>query len=122
MKIFNSILIAIIALLSIAAGLAKLMQVPEEIKFLESFGFSIALISTYGICQILGGVLLVLPKTRVVGAIVTIVAFTLSTVLIFISGKFTFGLVSIVPIVLVSMVVLYHRKFTQDERINSDSL
>lgn len=121
MKIVNMVLITIIALLSIAAGVAKVMAVPEEVQFLESFGFSVTLISAYGLCQILGGFLFALPKTRIVGAVITIAAFALSTVLIFISGNLTFGVVSIVPIALASMVVFLPRLTTHSKRVNPNS-
>ena len=110
MRILNIVLIVIIVLLSIAAGSAKVMAVPEEVRFLERFGFSIALISAYGIGQILGGLLLALPKTRMIGAVITIVAFSISTVLIVVSGNVVFGLVSVVPIALTCFVVAQTRK------------
>ena len=106
MKIVNILIIAIVALLSIAAGLAKVMQSPQEMEFLQGFGLSSALIVVFGLVQVSGGVLLVPQKTRLPGAVLATLALVVSTVLIFIAGNLVFGLVSILPIAL-GCVIIY---------------
>ncbi|NRA84409.1 MAG: hypothetical protein HRU22_11760 [Gammaproteobacteria bacterium] len=115
MKILNYILIALIALLSIAAGAAKVMELPQEVQFLQSFGFSSLLIITYGLVQIAGGGLLAFPKTLKWGAIIIILAFALSTVLIFVGGNFVFGLASMLPIIIAGIILWLSRKVTHNE-------
>ena len=105
MKIVNTLIIAIIVLLSIAAGMAKVMQAPQEMEFLQGLGLSSVLIVVFGLVQILGGVLLVPRKTRMLGAVLATSAFVVSTVLIFVSGNLTFGLVSILPIALACVII-----------------
>ena len=112
MKIINIILIALIALLSIAAGLAKAMQVPQEVEFLQSFGFTTTLVVAYGVIQILGGILLALAKSRKWGAIITFACFSVSTALIFIGGQLVFGMVSLLPIVMTGFIYLYCNRLT----------
>lgn len=115
MKILNILLIASISLLSIAAGLAKVMEVPQEVGFLRSFRFNDTLIFIYGFVQIVGGVLLALPKTINWGAIITILAFILWSVLIFIGGSLMFGLVSLLPVALASLIYYQSRKITYNK-------
>ena len=105
MKIVNILIVAIIALLSIAAGLAKVMQTPQEMEFLQGLGLSSVLIVVFGLVQILGGVLLVPRKTRLPGAVLATSAFVVSTVLILVGGNLTFGLVSIIPIALACIII-----------------
>ena len=105
MKIVSYLIIAIVALLSIAAGLAKVMQAPQEMEFLQGAGLSTGLIVVFGAVQILGGVVLVPRKTRVVGAVIAAVAFAVSAVLSFLSGNLVFGLVSILPVALVGFTI-----------------
>ena len=62
MKIVNILIIAIIVLLSIAAGLAKVMQAPQEMDFLQGVGLSSAMIIAFGLVQTSAGVLLVPQK------------------------------------------------------------
>ena len=118
MKIVNILIIAIIALLSIAAGLAKVMQTQQELEFLQGVGLSSALIVAFGLVQISGGVLLVLKKTRMLGAVLATSALVVSTVLIFIGGNLAFGLVSILPIAL-ACVIIYQSARATHNRIES---
>ena len=104
-KIVNILIIAIIVLLSIAAGLAKVMQTPQEMEFLQGLGLSSALIIAFGLVQIAGGVLLVPKKTRLLGAVLATSALVLSTVLIFVGSNLVFGLVSILPIALACVII-----------------
>lgn len=106
MKILNVVLVVLVALLSVAAGAAKVMLAPQEVEFLQSFGFTPSLIIGYGVVQVVGGTLLAIPKLRKVGAIVTALAFGVSTILIFIAGNAVFGLISLLPIILIGLVFL----------------
>ena len=115
MKIVNILIIAIVALLSIAAGLAKVMQTQQELEFLQGFGLSTAMIVAFGLVQILGGVLLVSPKTRLPGAILAALAFVVSTVLIFVGGNLTFGLVSMLPIALAGVIIYQSARNTNSK-------
>ena len=115
LKIVNILIIAIVALLSIAAGLAKVMQTQQEMEFLQSFGLSSALIVAFGLVQISGGVLLVPGKTRILGAVLAALAFVVSTVLIFVGGNLVFGLVSMLPIALACVIIYQTARTTPDK-------
>jgi len=104
-KVVNILIIAIIALLSIAAGLAKVMQTQQEMEFLQGVGLSSVMIVAFGLVQISGGVLLVARKTRMLGAVLATSALVVSTVLIFFGGNLVFGLVSILPIALACVII-----------------
>lgn len=54
MKIVNVLIILLLVLVSIAAGLAKVMQTDQEMEFLQSFGLNSAMIIAFGIVQIGG--------------------------------------------------------------------
>ena len=119
MKVVNFLIIAVVALLSIAAGAAKVMQAPQEMEFLQSVGLSKSLIMVFGLVQIAVGFLLVLQKTRLPGAVVAAAAFIVSTILIFIGGDLAFGLFSILPIVLAGIVIYQSARVTSG-RIRPD--
>ena len=121
MKLVNILIITIIALLSIAAGLAKVMQTQQEMEFLQSFGLSSVLIIAFGLIQISGGVLLVPRKTRMLGAVLAASAFVVSTVLIFVGGKLAFGFVSILPIALASVIIYQSARTTHDRSVDTDA-
>lgn len=115
MKILKILIIAVVALLSIAAGLAKVMQAPQEMAFLQGVGLSPALIVVFGLVQLAGGVLLAPRKTRLIGAILAATTLALSTVLIFIDGNLGFGLVSLVPTALAGVIIYQSVKIPADE-------
>jgi len=106
MKIFNITLVILIALVSIVAGSAKVMQIPQEVEFLTALGFTITLILFFGMIQITGGILLLIPKIRLLGAAVVLTGFMISAGLVFMSGNIKFGLISLVP-VLITVFILY---------------
>jgi len=103
-KILYFILIALISLLSVVAGLAKVLQVPQEVQFLQMFGFNSTLVISYGVIQVCGGILLAIPKTIKIGATITMFAFGLSTLLIGINGDYIFALISLLPIALTALI------------------
>lgn len=105
MKILNNLIIGVLALLSVAAGLAKVMQTEQEMQFLQSFGLSSTLIIAFGVVQIAGGALLLFRKTRLFGAILVVAALAISTALIFVGGNLVFGLLSIIPIALAGVII-----------------
>jgi len=105
MKTANLLIIAIIALLSVAAGLAKVMHTQREMEFLQGLGLSTTLIMAFGLVQIIGGVLLVSRKTRMPGAILVILALVVSTALLFIAGNTAFGWISVIPVALAGMIL-----------------
>ena len=105
MKIINVLLVAILAILSVAAGIAKVMQAPQEMEFLQGLGLSSTLIVVFGMAQIAAGLLLAPLKTRTFGAVLAAAALAVSTVLIFVSGNVAFGFVSTLPIVVAGAVI-----------------
>lgn len=115
MKILNILIISVVALLSIAAGLAKVMQTEHEMQFLQSFGLSTVLIIAFGMVQIAGGVLLVPSKTRMFGAVLAISAFVASTILIFVGGNLVFALLSIIPIALTCVIAYQSARITRNK-------
>lgn len=118
MKIVRFLVISIVALLSIAAGLAKVMQTTQEMEFLQGLGLTPGLIVVFGLVQISGGLLLVIPKTRMVGAVITASAFAVSTVLIFIGGNLAFGLFSLLPIALAGAIIYLSAR---NKSLNTDT-
>jgi len=98
--------------MSAAAGLAKIMQAPQELEFLLGFGLSVFQIVIFGAIQLAGALLLVWPRVRVLGVTVSIAGFALSSFFIFKSGNVQFGLFSLLPIMLAFIVLWQARTVT----------
>ena len=113
MKIVNLLIVALLAILSIAAGLAKVMRTQQETEFLQGLGLSLSQIVVFGLVQIVGGILMVPKKTRMPGAILVALAFVVSTVLVFMGGNLAFGLFSVIPIALAAVMIFQTARITQ---------
>jgi len=82
MKTLNKIVLLTLILLTIASGVAKVMLTPQEVSFFGAFGFSNAVIVALGVIQILAAVMMALPKFRFYGALIIIVTFLISLILL----------------------------------------
>ena len=105
MKQVKTIIVVLLVLLGAAAGVAKMMQVPQELQFFAGLGLNNFVVIAFGVVQFAGALLLAVPRTRLVGAIISDLAFTLSAVMIFLSGSIGFGLVALVPAILAGLIV-----------------
>ena len=120
-KTIMILITVIVTVLSIAAGAAKVMQTPQEMEFLQGAGLSETLIMVFGLVQTVGGVLLLPQKTRLSGAVLAALAFMASSVLIFIGGNITFGLFSILPVVLAGIVAQQSVRAAPPKLLNTDA-
>lgn len=104
MKIAVTIVAVLTGLLSLAAGGAKIALVPQEVVFLSQFGFVKENTVAFGIVQVVGGLLMLAPKTRFFGALVAGAGFALSVALLLAAGNAAFAGVSLVPVLLSGFV------------------
>ena len=102
--LFNTILVVLV-LLAVSSGITKIMQLPQDADFFRQYGFSHTILFVYGISQLIGGVLLAIPKTRVAGAIVVGVTFLISAVVLITAGKIPFAVITLIFILLLAFVI-----------------
>ena len=106
MKIARLIALGLLILLSIATGVTKLIQLPAEMALFRGAGWADWLIIGFGVVQVAGGLLLIVAKTRKIGAGVMIASFAIASVVVFLDGRLIFGLVSLLFIALASVPML----------------
>ncbi len=108
LKTLNWILLA---LLGIAAGTSKLLQVPQEMAFFQGeMGYSAEVIMVFGLLQFVAGVMLVFKQTRMVGGALLGLTLLLSAIVVFMAGKIGFGIVSLVPVLMADLLVWFEIK------------
>lgn len=95
MKIVRTLLLGILILLSLSTGLVKLFQMQEEMELFQAVGWPMGLIIAFGVVQMIGGLLLILPVTRKYGAWIMIATFSIATIVLFLNGMVAFGLFSL---------------------------
>lgn len=95
MQTSTKIALTIMVLLAIASGVAKIMLMPQEVAFFGAFGFSDNLLINFGLLQVLGAVLLLLPKGRTFGLILVAATFVVSAIVLLAAGKIVMALVTL---------------------------
>ncbi|MBT8388940.1 MAG: hypothetical protein KJP13_04755 [Altererythrobacter sp.] len=112
MRILVIVTVVIVAVLSLAAGGAKLASMPQEVQFFENAGVSIAFLIPLGGLQVAGGLLTVIKRTRPIGSLLSAACFLVSAVMIFGSGNIGFGFVSLLPVALSALLYSYTKRST----------
>jgi hypothetical protein len=101
----------LLALLGVAAGIAKMLQSPQEMAFFQGqLGFSAEAIMAFGLLQFVAGAMLIFKKTRLLGAALLGVTLLLSSIVIFMAGEISFGVVSLIPVLMADLVVWFEIK------------
>ncbi len=100
MKAIGLVLAALLALLSLAAGGAKLAQTAQEIEFFASAGVDPFWLYPLGGLQVIGAIACLPNATRRLGLFVIAVGFAISSAMIFVTGNTMFGAISLIPALL----------------------
>jgi len=105
MNLFRIINFVLVAALGTTAGIPKMMRMPHEVEAFANTGLGTRYVIGFVIVLLIGGILLVIPATRFWGAILTSIMFLASAVMLFITGKITFGCVSLIPVLMAAFIV-----------------
>ena len=97
-KYLKIVTIAILVFLAVSSGVTKIALMEQDVAFFGAYGFTNPLLMAFGAIQLVGGLLLIAPKTRKVGAILVGITFAISAVLLFLHGSIIQGLVTCVAL------------------------
>ena len=115
MQVARTLIIVLLVLLGAAAGLAKITLAPPEIQFFQGIGLGAPVVLAFGVLQLAGALLLVLQKTRFIGAVILDITFTLSVVMIFMAGQIGFALVAVIPVIMAGYII-YDTRISGSQR------
>jgi hypothetical protein len=113
MKILKIVNLILLFLLSVSAGIAKSLQLPQEMEFLQKAGFNGTMVVILGVIQVVGGALILPARTRTTGAVLAGTGFLISSVTIFASGNIGFGISSLVPAMLAVLLIVDKRNSSE---------
>ncbi|MGI9264850.1 MAG: hypothetical protein ACR2QU_07965, partial [Gammaproteobacteria bacterium] len=105
-----TVLVYALAILSAAAGVPKIQQMPQELDFLGRIGISHTGVLVLGVLQLSGGLLILWKKSRLTGAAIAGLMFLVSSIAIFAGGNMSFGLISLLPVAVSVVVIINLRK------------
>ena len=105
MKIFFNTLLIVLILLAISSGITKILLMQQEVDFFGRFGFTNPLLIVFGSIQLLAGIMMAIPKTRIIGAIIVAITFLISATILFMDNNIPFAVVTLVFVIMLGYVV-----------------
>lgn len=105
MTVFRNIVLVVLIAMSLAAGGAKIFRMPHEVAFFESAGLGIGFLLALGSFQIVAALMAATPDVRQMGLALIVLGFFASTLVIFMTGDFAFGAVSLTPVLLAALLI-----------------
>ena len=105
MKIFYNLVIVILVLLAISSGVTKVLLMPQDVEFFAEFGFTTPILIIFGAFQLLGGVLLVIRRARIIGSVIVALTFLISAVLLIVMGNLIVAVITLFCVALLGLVI-----------------
>lgn len=69
-------------------------------------GFTNPILVAYGVVQLLGGILLVITKTRIIGAILVASTFLISAVVLVMAGNFPVTFITLICVLMLGLIII----------------
>ena len=87
LKYIPTVVLGLLMFLAISLGLTKILLMPQDVEFFGKYGFTNFLLILFGAIQVIGGLLLVFLKTRILGAAIVAATFAISAVILILAGS-----------------------------------
>ncbi|WP_417526152.1 hypothetical protein [Marinovum sp.] len=98
MSLTRKIALIVLSLMSLAAGIAKILQTEQEVQFFAEAGLGVMPLMGLGLIQVAGGLLSWIRRFRLPGLLLIALGFFLSVVIIAVTGEFVFAALSMLPV------------------------
>lgn len=108
MKLRNAvsiIVVVILVLLAVSSGITKILLMQQDVDFFGKYGFSDPILIAYGLAQLLGGLLMIVKRTRFAGAAIVAFTFLVSLALLLIEGNIPVSIITVVVMLLLGVVM-----------------
>ena len=105
MKAVSAIIVGILVLLAVSSGVTKILLMQQEVAFFGKYGFSNPILIAYGLTQLVGGLLMIVKRTRFAGAAIVAITFLVSLVLLLIEGNIPVSIITLVATLLCGVVM-----------------
>ena len=105
MKILLNVILAILVFLAVSSGITKIILMQKDVEFFGKYGFTNPILIAYGAVQLLGGILLVLPKSRIIGAALVAITFLISAVVLVMEGNIPVTIITLICVLLLGVII-----------------
>jgi hypothetical protein len=104
MDIVLKVILAVLVFLAVSSGVTKIMLTPQDVEFFGAYGFSDPILIAYGAAQVVGGVMLIIRRTRFTGAVIVAITFAISAIVLVVAGKIMVAIVTVVAILMLGTI------------------
>lgn len=104
MKIAFKVVLVVLVFLAVSSGITKIMLMDQDLVFFGAYGFSEAGLIAFGVTQLVGGILMVVPKVRMYGALIVAVTFVVSLALLLMDTNYPVAGITVFATVLLVWV------------------
>jgi hypothetical protein len=115
MKTVSTIILVILIFLAVSSGITKVILMQQDVEFFGKYGFSNPILIIYGLVQLVGGVLLVIKRTRFVGAAIVAITFLISLAVLVMEGNIPVSIVTVVATLLLGVIMKQSWRNTASE-------
>ncbi|MEP3844255.1 MAG: hypothetical protein ABJM43_02750 [Paracoccaceae bacterium] len=105
MKFFPTVVLGLLVFLAISSGLTKILLMPQDVEFFGKYGFTNFLLILFGAVQVIGGLLLIFLKMRILGAAIVAVTFATSAVILILAGSVAATIATLVALGLLGWTI-----------------
>ncbi len=110
MKAVQIAVLGVLVFLAVSSGVTKVMLMEQDVAFFGKYGFTNPLLIGFGAVQVIGGAMLILPKTRFFGAALVAITFAVSAVVLFLEGSVPFAIATLVALVFLGLTMRWSRQ------------
>ena len=105
MKIIVNLVLVMLIFLALAAGMSKILLLPREVEFFATYEITPWMIKSFGVLQVVGGLLMAGFRTRVIGALLVALTFLISAILLFVAGDYPLAAVTTLCVFLLIAII-----------------
>jgi hypothetical protein len=105
MNILLTVNLVILVFLATSSGITKIILMPQDVEFFGSYGFTNPILILYGTSQLIGGIMLIIKKTRFAGAIIVAITFAISAVVLVMAEKVGFTIFTFIALLMLGVVM-----------------
>jgi len=105
MNILLKVILVVLIFLAISSGVTKIMLMPQDAEFFGKYGFTHSILIAYGATQLIGGIFLIIQKTRFIGTVIVAITFLISAVVLIMDNNILFTIITFVAIAMLGVVM-----------------
>jgi hypothetical protein len=102
--LFNTIL-GVLVFLSLSSGITKVLLMEQDVEFFGGYGFSNPILIAFGALQIISGLMLLIPKSRLAGALIVSATFIISLFILVLEQSVVPSLLTVISLAMLGFVI-----------------